>query len=43
MLLAAPAAILGWLGVDPGLAAPLAATAWGAFAWLRLLWASPVG
>jgi hypothetical protein len=37
LLVASPAALLGWFGVAPGVAAPLAAAAWALAAWLRVL------
>ncbi len=43
VLLAAPAAILGWAGLDSGTATPLLAAVWAGTAWLRVLMAPPVG
>jgi hypothetical protein len=37
VVITSPAAILGWSGVEPGVAAPLSATTWLAIAWLRIL------
>ena len=37
VVLTSPAAILGWSGVEPGVAAPLSATAWLVIAWLRIV------
>ncbi len=37
VVLASPAAILGWSGIEPGVAAPLSATAWITIVWLRIL------
>ncbi len=37
LLIAAPGAVLGWSGVEPGVAGPLAAGALGLVAWLRVL------
>jgi hypothetical protein len=42
VLIASPAAILGWAGFDGGVAAPLVAAVWVATAWLRVLAAPPV-
>jgi hypothetical protein len=43
VLVAAPGAILGWAGTDPGVAASIAAAIWGGAAWLRVLAAPSVG
>lgn len=37
LLIAAPGALLGWSGVEPGVAAPLTAGALGLVAWVRVL------
>ena len=43
VLIAAPAAILGWSGLEPSSATPIVAAIWAGTAWLRLLAAPPVG
>jgi hypothetical protein len=43
VLIAAPAAILGWSGLEPSAATPIVAAIWAGTAWLRLLAAPPVG
>jgi hypothetical protein len=42
VLVAAPAALLGWFGLDAGVATPVVAGMWIATAWLRVLAAPPV-
>ena len=42
LLIAAPGAVLGWSGVEAGVAAPLAAAALGLVAWLRALATPPL-
>lgn len=37
VLATSPAALLGWSGVEPGIAAPLTAVVWSGVAWLRWL------
>jgi hypothetical protein len=42
VLIAAPAAIVGWSGLEPGVATPIVAFIWAATAWFRMLSAPPV-